>query len=332
MNIYDALSLMLTELGYIFYVYSQKTYIKGHVINKNKVTKMVTKSLKPRPIDVKIKYNAEVENFIRTIKEKLPYVDLTFMNNNLEDFLIVEKNKLKAINNGGSYDIIKNIIEILIDDKSKSINHELLHLSSTYNNGKTIYAGFSQYQNNRLLIGRGLNEGYTAYLDSKLFGREDGYSIVKPYVMFIEKIVGEENMAKYYFTADLNSLINHLSKYCDETMVYKLINNMDTLLYLIYYKKSSVDYYPKEDVEIIEKIINENAKIVTKMFINLVVDKVETENLKDEIKAFLNIFMWSISDKNLNKSYINMNLFESEIEKYLNEIKKTKEGQAQHKI
>ena len=332
MNIYDALSLMLTELGYIFYVYSQRTYTKGHVINKNKVTKMVAKSLRLRPIDVKIKYNAEVENFIRTIKEKLPYVDLTFMNNNLEDFLIVEKNKLKAVDNGGSYDIIKNIIEILIDDKSKSINHELLHLSSAYNNGKTIYAGFSQYQNNRLLIGRGLNEGYTAYLDSKLFGREDVYSIVKPYVMFIEKIVGEENMAKYYFTADLNSLINHLSKYCDEAMVYKLINNMDTLLYLIYYKNSNIDYYAKEDVETIERIINENAKIVTKMFINLVVDKVETENLNDEVKDFLNIFMWSISDRNLNKSYINMNLFESEIEKYLNEIKKTKEEQVHHKM
>ena len=71
---------------------------------------------------------------------------------------------------------MKNLVNVVIlKEKYKLvINHELMHMSSTYyreSDGK-LFSGFRQAPNIGRGIGVGLNEGYTHFLTKRYFGND----------------------------------------------------------------------------------------------------------------------------------------------------------------
>lgn len=117
-----------------------------------------------------------------------------------------------------------NIIDII---------HALLHMTSRYSDGKEIRLGFSfnikindEYQE----WGRGFNEGYVACLEKRYFPQ---YVTMKRYALqqrvmnVIEYIVGKENLEKYFFNANIESLIEDLEKYLPRKTIITLIRALD---------------------------------------------------------------------------------------------------------
>lgn len=139
--------------------------------------------------------------------------------------------------------------------------HESNHLMS-YKNGNTkkipgkdftikyYNIGFSKnkltcYKNryyDDVTYGEGLNEGFTDYLASLMVQGNDSYyiNIDKPeavgylflfqYVKALVDIIGKDLMIKLYCNADLNGLINELSKYTSKKEVKAFINTLDDVL------------------------------------------------------------------------------------------------------
>ena len=351
MDMFDIAGLALTEIMYIINIYSEKTYIKGHVINRDKSYREIKKSSKWNPIDVKFKYSEKLEYFIKTIKEQLPYVDLTFMNNNLEDLKIAEYDRRKFKLDGmmkrsaGEYNPSSNIVKLLKNEEEYALSHELLHMSSSFNQGQTLYSGFSQVKpKTKFTIGNGLNEGFTAYLDNKLFRANEAYFYMQPYIQALIAIIGEENLTKYYFSADLNSLIHHLSTYVEESYVYKFIVNTDKFLGIIEKGIDNKKFSEKEQAAI-EVITEENAKILLTICANKV--KKENPNIKtpDDVKNVINYFYEyantlskGMNIFNLNMNFITQKTFDEEASRHFGiynfETKEnlTEEASAQHKM
>lgn len=351
MDIFDIAGLTLMEIMYIINIYSEKTYTKGHVINRDKTYREIKKSSKWSPIDVRFKYSEKLEYFIKTIKEQLPYVDLTFMNNNLEDLKIAEYDKrgfkLDGIVKGsaGEYSARRNIVKLLKNEEEYALSHELLHMSSSFNQGQTLYSGFSQDRpKTKFTIGNGLNEGFTAYLDSKLFGTNEAYFYMQPYIQALIQIVGEENLTKYYFSADLNGLIQHLSTYVKESYIYKFIANTDKILDIVKKGNKNKKFNEKEQAAI-DVITEENARILLNIFANKV--KMENPDVKsaDDVRNIINSFYdyantlsKGIGVSNLTMIFITQKTYDEEMFRHFGvdnseiEQKSSEETSVQHKM
>jgi len=173
------------------------------------------------------------------IKDILPYVEkiVNFTSeNNLKNIytnlnsLTIQKNRfilLKGI--AGEYSQKENIITYAL---KSSIGHELLHLASrSIKNGKE-YSGFI-FKTKHLVLGRGLNEGYTELLASRLFNKskktnsyEEEVKIARILEYFFDN---PKDMEKYYFNTDLPGLIHYMEKYAKREEIIKLITEIDKI-------------------------------------------------------------------------------------------------------
>ena len=172
----------------------------------------------------------------------------------LKVFSIDFKTKFSALMQGeilyGGYSPLDNSFDSNTSFYSNKINvetHELLHVSSTYfdKENKIIYCGFQQTflkedydiekkKGKRETYGLGINEGYTQYLNEKLFESSNklsttAYKNEKIIAKGLERIVGEDKLKSLYFRADLNGLVNELCKYNKKEDVYKFITITDIL-------------------------------------------------------------------------------------------------------
>ena len=304
----------------IIKVYSEKTYIHGK-INPVKVRNLNTKNLNINNYkDVKIKYNKDIEEFKKVLKEKLPYVDLTYLERNLQDLVINEFPTLGTP--VGTYDSKNNIIGLIEDDESKSITHELLHLSSSIYSGKRVFCGFRQRENN-FSFGICLNEAYTSILDKRNFKNDnESYLVFRPLAQAIETIVGKENMEKMYFKADLNGLIHELSKYSSEDEIYKLIRNMDEIFNILYkHNKDNIEYDEK-DVYKVSVYSEECVRILTNCLITKVGEMLGENESNEQILKFNDDFVEAISCgyeiKNLKIKYLTQKIYDEEMNYYIN--------------
>ena len=115
----------------------------------------------------------------------------------------------------GAYKLKKNQLELLRNNYSSYIFHELLHCASFKKEKKSYTKGFFK-QFPKFSIGRALNEGYTSLLEKRYFNKncnENNYANLRFIVQKIETLIGKEIMEKLYFTADLNGLINEFMNY-----------------------------------------------------------------------------------------------------------------------
>ncbi len=155
-------------------------------------------------------------------------------------FSLEDRKKLYA--SDGMYFPSKN--EILIKQKNfvSTVNHELLHLASTTEKNKRYFCGFWQQERN-INIGYGLNEGYTSLLERRYFNKDIKKSVYELIMEYLEKIVGEYTLGKFYLRAEdkIVDFINGLDYFYENTsLVFEkrfYINDVYNFLVLTYSNK-----------------------------------------------------------------------------------------------
>ncbi|MDO4996530.1 MAG: hypothetical protein Q4E69_05065 [Bacilli bacterium] len=192
------------------------------------------------------KFNIAVLDFQNKFKEVFPEEYLAHFNFNIKNTDIIDYklkiiNKIKSIFTSqalGCFDAYNNTIEILKKPENefefrKIINHELLHLSSAAN---MAFCGLSQEvltKKGSVIIGNGINEGYTEYLNKTYFSDNVDYSYHDQvqFASMIENIVGKDFMIDCYFNRGLSPLIKKLGeKIGDNSKAIDLILSLDCVL------------------------------------------------------------------------------------------------------
>jgi len=181
------------------------------------------------------KFINDIVHYYNTIKKEMSNVDLTIYRQNIKSLQISEVNKLEKKNSMANYSTYYNKIQKLKKASNKVLNHELLHMSNSFQIGDSYFMGFSQYHDSewQKKFGGGINEGYTTLIDQRYFEEvnySDKYEVLYIVSYMVELIIGKEKMEKFYFSADLYNLIETLKEYNSKSNIIKLINNMDLLL------------------------------------------------------------------------------------------------------
>ena len=196
------------------------------------------------------KNNEVIINFVNRLEEEFSFCDLSAFYKNIKNLTLIERNytvsekliKLLSMKTGGNYKGSNNTMEIYaskhhdIEDVLSLKNHELLHLATTRKKGNIRMCGFKLYDNETLLeIGRGLNEGYTEWINCRYVSlyNSGSYYYLQSIAGEVEKLVGQKKMQQFYFSNDLDGLIKSLEQYTTREEVINLIQKLDKI-----YKKS----------------------------------------------------------------------------------------------
>lgn len=234
---------------------------------------------------LKKQYGDLIMNFIKTVRENIPDINLEIFLNNFNTLRVANRdfkisNSIFNKSTEGQYVPESNTIELSKDTYKLTINHELFHVMTTVIDKDTgiLYCGFQQIKNKNEQIGFGLNEGYTQYLTEKYFG--DNKQYISAYVYekriaeILETIIGEEKMHVFYFNTDLNGLVQYLSNYESLDEIYRFINTLDFL------KKHYNDKYLTKKSK---NIMKSGFEFVNIFLIKIALRKVFIDNIGFEI-------------------------------------------------
>ncbi len=138
-----------------------------------------------------------------------------------------------------SYNVSINRLLYIRSMFQTTIDHELLHMSSTVKGERYTHCGFCQIDFDKYQVfGEALNEGYTVLLDERYFADKTPekqellnttYVLPKLFVTNLEDIIGKEQMEKWYFDGDLYSLIEEMCKYISFKRVNDFIIDLDIM-------------------------------------------------------------------------------------------------------
>jgi len=244
----DLLHILLFSMPSIIYFFARRPVINNYKIRKDFKLKGVSTSVLPTEVLRKVndidekrfleqQFSDSIIEFIDVIKQNIPDTDLKIFYNNFNN--IKTKNKNFKISNlifdkstGAQWLPDENIICVSSDNYKSTINHELLHASTTYidPNTNTIFCGFQKNKSSNNQIGEGLNEGYTEYLIEKYFSvLYQAYTYEKSIAKSVELIVGEQKMQSLYFNANLKELIDILKQYSTAEKALDFITTLDFL-------------------------------------------------------------------------------------------------------
>ena len=215
---------------------------KGYSLKKEN-TMRIKRILQPNmKSDVPLSYaalnNCEGKEFLIEAIDKLEEAfagrNLVYFHNNIKNLKF--KTKLSKVDKFfdksmiGSYNPVKNTIQIDPSNTSRALSHELLHLASTTKDFSRVYTGFAQ-RRNIAYFGYGLNEGYTELLNNRYFldKKSTIYYAEQLYAQGIEKLVGRQQMEYYYFIGELSYLYQDLKKYYSDEEIQKLIVSLDII-------------------------------------------------------------------------------------------------------
>lgn len=187
-------------------------------------------------------YDRVICEFYHVLEDNFQHCDLSAFYKNLQTLKVKSRRinladiiaqRLTGTISPGEYNVKLNKMNLLNDDNRPIrgiTNHELLHMASTKHTEDTIFCGFAQInKESKEKIGNALNEGYTEYLNKKYFNNtlESTYSNEMVLSQGIELIIGSKKMEELYFSADLNGLIEELSKYTTRENAESIITQMD---------------------------------------------------------------------------------------------------------
>ena len=208
--------------------------------------------------------------------------------------LTIKKPKLAGILPVSSnYDAKNNIVTLVDED---DLEFMLMQVVST-DYHTPIYSGFSIGK-----LGNGLNNGYTNLLVKRYFNKsKESYPIEMKIAFNIEQIVTKKLMEQLYFKADLNGLINELSKYSSKQQVVDLINSIDYINKRVNYDRTKSNH---------ERFIIHKVKEINLFLLNCYINKLTIEFKNNQIS--LNEFYENLKNYSKNLKYV-MNPFE---EKY----------------
>ncbi len=206
-----------------------KRLIKNFKINKNSNLQELKEKINKDKVKILLPYLEELEK--NTSQDNLYRVY-----ENLKD-IKVKRNMLILLSaSAGTYDSSSNTIEYVL---KSSLGHEFLHLASSYYNEKSglDLSGFEQYSYvDKVLIGTGLNEGYTELLATRLYNHDkvsthkNEVKIARLFEFFFDD---KKEMEKYYFNHDLPGFINYMIQFEEKGKIIKLLLDIDTLYRLI---------------------------------------------------------------------------------------------------
>ena len=199
------------------------------------------------------KFGEEISKFAQLMVDKFPSNNLIMLYNNINELKIktfdeVDNDKKESLKNlifkrgsktlsAASYSDAFNTISIPKVGGEIYLPHELFHMATNFKSKEknVRFCGFSQKQLNiPQIIGTGINEGYTELMVKKYYGDDylssaASYTLLFKIMEVIESIVGKEKMENYYLNANLNGLVNELTKYAKYDDVLKFISSMDFL-------------------------------------------------------------------------------------------------------
>ena len=297
-------------------------YIKIHKLNIDfKTTNIVIES------DGNIDLENRIVDFVSKMKEIAKPRDLRLLIHNLETITInstkLNINRLKNIY--GFYNPETNTINVLNNNYKKTINHELLHMSSSYKDLKTgvTYSGFMQSYRNKN-IGIGITEGYTEHLVKKHFDEEgsapDAYVYESKIASIIERTIGEKKMLSLYLNANLYGLLKELAKYTSMHDAYMFIMNLDFITNNMQGKKvlpSSKEYMMKAYKEINIFLL----KLSANKFYSLKTEKSQDKYLSDVLKKFPDKMRVNKQVFEITSDEEAMNIYKDAYEKHKEKIK-----------
>ncbi len=244
---------------------------------------------------LKVQFGKHVLDFLNTLEQEIPNIDLSLLYKHLSNFKIIYKNfKLENFffKRGiiAKYNILTNCIEIDKNDFNNVIVHELFHMASSFycQDDNIVYSGFSQFsKKTKKDIGNGINEGYTQLLSERYFANntniEKSYSLQVHYVQKLENIVGNKLMEKMYLQADLLGLIEELKIYENIENIMNFISAMDFI------EKYLTN---KNNIYIKKSMISEKLTIINQFLISCYVQKIkrELDNQVISVKEFNELF------------------------------------------
>lgn len=273
--------------------------------------------------DEAIKRKKYIEWFYNILSKKCTDEELKIFNRNIKTFKTIQykkspKSLFDAKEYLGIYDIKKNIMFIYGKYEHATIFHEMLHMSSTKLFSSNELSGFSQTSNN-IAIGNGLNEGYTELLTQRFLNLEfeEAYEFEKSVALALEKIVGYEQMKKYYFTCDLYGLSKNLLTIYRKEDIEKFITAIDFV--------SALKYIKILDPDTLKLLLSNINYIVCFLYYGYC-KKLKSENyLEEEIINLINeyseILNFYYEDVNENLICYNTSKVNKIISKYFNDIK-----------
>ena len=223
-----------------------------------------------------MKFGNDILNFSKKILQ-LNDVNLSYFCINIENLQIQNIGSLLKEGTRAGYSVRYNSIAFKDYFDSNEVYHELLHLSSaTYDRINQVeFCGFSQFNyRTNLKIGTALNEGYTEYLNEKLFNTNSNvYIIEKNLAISLEKVVGSTTMRKLFFEANLKGLIEKLMNYSTFLEIILFIESID-------YVSNNADKI--FSLKKIDKKLLGRMELITDYLINTYVKKLERD-LKNNI-------------------------------------------------
>lgn len=251
--------------------------------------------------------------------KRLEKYHLTFLKNSILKTIIYFLDLLYPV--GGVYNIEENKINVLNENYSEVIYHELFHMSSSIIQNEVLYSGFNQIfisDSQMYDIGKGLNEGYTQLLTERYFKDYNilhAYTIEVFFAFQLERIIGKEKMENLYFQNDLQGLINELKQYAKEELILKFIADLDDLNEIIH--TPSLISTEKE-----KKIINNKFRFISIFLISCYVEKLqlieencsfgwEIRNKQELISNYINSFFIEKTIKGTKYQFLPENTFTS---------------------
>lgn len=266
-------------------------------------------------------YAVALKNFIKCIKKNLPYVSLNIFNNNYKTLCFKEHEKrIKGSRKTviGNYVQELTLINLLKEDKTRSVYHELLHCASSCIKNNVLYSGFKQTRLNRggYSIGDAFNEGYTALLEERFFSdvvtKQSGYTFEKTIVSLFEIIVSQKALELLYFSADLHTLVEAVKLFKEESSFLEFLRRMD------YIKKiRSKSFRTPKEIKYSLESLEYIGYFLLDLYIKVYLDRFKN---KEEIKEEEILMIKSVCNRYALLLDIEVNLF-GEKYKILNRAK-----------
>lgn len=232
---------ILFELTSVAVITNSMAYLGGKIIlrNYNRANGIVKNFCPVDPQTVEERKKAiskekmdEVKDYIEKLANYTKEENLKTVYKNLKNLKIKRKPLLLISGTAGTYDAKKNYINYIF---KSSIGHEFLHLASAdYDPKKKEYqVGFSQRRKSAV-VGKGLNEGYTELLASRIYNKENKVEAYKELVKLTELLEyffdDPKEIEKYYFNHDLPGFIHRMEQYIPRKEFLDIIKGMDKLL------------------------------------------------------------------------------------------------------
>lgn len=243
-------------------------------------------------------------DFYDRFKDNKNISNLDYFFHNIRTLKLVKatKGEMTSPSSLAEYSVEFNFIRYIPDEFLVAISHELCHLASSIRTDDCQFSGFSQFQKKgKILIGVGINEGYSCLLDERYFKEyvagkseylKDTYMVVKQIAGMLETLIGQEKMENWYFTADLKSLVDYLCQFMDYDEVICFLLAVDNIF-----------FYCDEGKVIKPRIAIENYKYVVEFigrcYINIFSQLLFSNEISQEKYDELMTYVYSIMSQEL---------------------------------